>query len=102
MCIRDRGSPFYMSPEQMRASADLDARADIWSLGAILFELVTGKCPFEAETTALLATKIMLEEAPSLRAFSRAAPEALDAIVRRCLQKEPSARFQNVIELSDA
>jgi eukaryotic-like serine/threonine-protein kinase len=96
------GSPYYMSPEQMRASSDLDARADIWSLGAILFELVTGKCPFEAETTALLATKIMLDEAPSLRAFSSAAPEALDAIVRRCLQKEPSARFQNVVELCQA
>jgi serine/threonine-protein kinase len=96
------GSPYYMSPEQMRAASDLDARADIWSLGAILFELVTGKCPFEAETTALLATKIMLEDAPSLRAFSSAAPEALDAIVRRCLQKEASARFQSVDELSHA
>ncbi len=96
------GSPYYMSPEQMRASADLDTRADIWSLGAILFELVSGRCPFEADTTALLCTKIMLEPTPSLRAFSSAAPEPLDAIVQRCLQKDPNARFQSVRELADA
>ena len=61
------GSPYYMSPEQMRASPNLDARADIWSLGAILFELLTGSCPFEADTPAQLCTKVMVEDAPSLR-----------------------------------
>ncbi len=96
------GSPYYMSPEQMRASADLDGRADIWSLGAILFEFVSGRCPFEADTTALLCSKIMLEPAPSLRSFLSAAPEPLDAIVQRCLQKDASARFQTVRELADA
>ncbi|HEY5377328.1 MAG TPA: serine/threonine-protein kinase, partial [Polyangiaceae bacterium] len=96
------GSPYYMSPEQMRASPTLDARADIWSLGAILFELLTGKCPFEADTPAQLCTMVMVDDAPSLRSFSSRAPAALDAIVRRCLQKEPSARFQTVTDLADA
>jgi serine/threonine protein kinase len=96
------GSPYYMSPEQMRASPNLDARADIWSLGAILFELLTGKCPFEADTPAQLCTKVMVEDAPSLRSFSSRTPAELDAIVRRCLQKDPNARFQTVTDLADA
>src|SRR5882724_1267560 len=96
------GSPYYMSPEQMRASPNLDARADIWSLGAILFELLTGKCPFDADTPAQLCTKVMVDDAPSLRSFSSRAPVELDTIVRRCLQKDPSARFQSVTDLADA
>ncbi|MEO6598831.1 MAG: serine/threonine-protein kinase, partial [Polyangiaceae bacterium] len=93
------GSPFYMAPEQMRAAPDLDARADIWSLGAIFYELLTARCPFEAESPAALCTKVMVDDAPSLRAFSESIPEQLDEILRRCLQKDPSARFQSVAEL---
>jgi eukaryotic-like serine/threonine-protein kinase len=96
------GSPFYMAPEQMRAAPDLDARADIWSLGAILYELLTARCPFEAESPAALCAKVMVDDAPSLRSFSESIPERLDVILRRCLEKEPSARFQSVAELSDA
>jgi serine/threonine protein kinase len=95
------GSPYYMSPEQMRASPNLDARSDIWSLGAILYELLTGKCPFEADTPARLCTKVMVENAPSLLRFSARAPEQLDAIVQRCLQKDPALRFQSVTALAD-
>ncbi|HEY3668687.1 MAG TPA: serine/threonine-protein kinase, partial [Polyangiaceae bacterium] len=96
------GSPYYMSPEQMRASPSLDARADIWSLGAILFELLTGQCPFEADTPAQLCTKVLVDDAPSLRELFDRAPVELDEIVRRCLQKDPRARFQTVTELADA
>lgn len=96
------GSPFYMAPEQMRAAPDLDARADLWSLGAILYELLTGRCPFEAESPAALCAKVMVEDAPSLRAFSEAIPEQLDEILRRCLEKDPDARFQSVDELVEA
>jgi serine/threonine-protein kinase len=96
------GSPYYMSPEQMRVSPSLDARADIWSLGAILFELLTGKCPFEADSPAELCTKVLVDDAPSLRSFSNRAPAELDTIVLRCLQKDPSARFQSVTDLADA
>lgn len=96
------GSPYYMSPEQMRASPLLDARADIWSLGAIAFELLTGKCPFEAATPAAVCTKVLVHETPSLREQCPEAPPALEAVVRRCLEKSASARFQNVGELGDA
>ena len=94
------GSPYYMAPEQMRASPSLDARADIWSLGAILFELLTGRCPFEAESPAMLCSQVMIQEAPSLGDVASGAPAELEAIVRRCLEKQPSARFQNVTELA--
>jgi eukaryotic-like serine/threonine-protein kinase len=96
------GSPSYMAPEQMRALANLDGRADIWSLGAILFELLTGRCPFEAESPPLLFSKVLVEEAPSLLDAMPDAPVELAAIVRRCLQKDPSARFQSVAELAQA
>jgi hypothetical protein len=96
------GSPLYMAPEQMRASPDLDARADIWSLGTILFELLSGRCPFEADSPASLCSKVMVEEAPSLLGLRDEVPEQLDAIVRKCLQKEPRERFQSVTELAQA
>ncbi|MEP7053595.1 MAG: serine/threonine-protein kinase, partial [Pseudomonadota bacterium] len=96
------GSPFYMSPEQMAASPTLDARADVWSLGAILFELLTGHCPFEADSTALVCSKVLVDQAPSLRDFDSNAPAGLDAIIQRCLQKEPEERFQSASELASA
>ncbi len=94
------GSPYYMSPEQMRASQKVDTRADIWSLGAILFELLTGRCPFEGETMPMVYANVLNEEAPALRSFSAQAPEQLDAIVRCCLQKDPELRFESVAALA--
>jgi eukaryotic-like serine/threonine-protein kinase len=96
------GSPLYMAPEQMRASPNLDARADIWSLGCILFELLAGRCPFEADSPAALCAKVLVDEAPSLLGLRDTVPEQLDDIVRRCLQKEPDKRFQTVTELAGA
>src|SRR5450432_707431 len=96
------GSPYYMAPEQMRASPHVDGRADIWSLGAVLFELLTGKCPFEGESVQVVCVNVLSIDAPSLRGFSQEAPEDLDAIVRRCLEKAPDARFQSVTELATA
>jgi len=96
------GSPYYMSPEQMEASPSLDARADVWSLGAILFELLTGRCPFEAESTPLICSKVLVDPAPSLRDFESDAPAELDAIIQRCLQKDPADRFQSTSELAQA
>jgi len=94
------GSPFYMSPEQLRASPSIDARADIWSLGAILFELITGHCPFEADTVASLAVQVMRADAPLLCERMTGAPARLDAIIQRCLEKDPAARFASVTELA--
>ena len=96
------GSPYYMAPEQMRASPDVDGRADIWSLGAVLFELLTGKCPFEGESVQVVCVNVLNVATPSLRSFSNDAPEELEAIVQRCLEKAPEARFQTATALATA
>ncbi len=93
------GSPFYMSPEQMRASRDVDARSDIWALGVILYELVTGTLPWSAEAITELAVKVATEEPTSLAEFGR--PE-LDPIMRRCLSKAREGRYADVAELAAA
>jgi len=96
------GSPYYMAPEQMRASPDVDARADIWSLGAILFELLTGQCPFEGDTITEVCGKVLVEGPPSLAAFANGTATELDPVIARCLEKDPNLRYQNVGELSHA
>jgi serine/threonine-protein kinase len=96
------GSPLYMSPEQMSLSKGVDARTDIWSLGVILFELLTGRPPFYAEAVTELAIKVANEPAPPLRAFVRDAPAGLEHVMATCLAKDRKARFQNVGELAVA
>jgi serine/threonine-protein kinase len=94
------GSPHYMSPEQMRSSRDVDARADVWSLGAILFQLVTGRRPFEAEQLPDLFVKIATAPAPSVRSLRPDVPPKLERAVQRCLEKDLDRRFANVAELA--
>jgi serine/threonine protein kinase len=96
------GSPYYMAPEQMRASPDVDARADIWSLGAILFELLTGQCPFEGETMTEVCGKVLAESPPSLGTFANGTATELDAVIARCLEKDPNRRYQTVGEFAQA
>ena len=96
------GSPLYMSPEQISSAKSVDARGDIWSLGATLFELVTGQLPFEAATLPELVYKIMNVPPLSLRDLRPGAPVALERVVLRCLERDRAARFQSVGELSAA
>ncbi len=91
------GSPAYMSPEQIRSSKHVDARADIWSLGVILYELVTNELPFNAQTIGALLSAVAADE-PSVLTSSR----DLDVIVRRCLEKDVTKRYQVVTELARA
>jgi serine/threonine-protein kinase len=94
------GSPAYMSPEQIRSAKNVDVRSDIWSLGVILFELVTKRLPFDGDTSSALLAAISADEPKPLSAFRADAPEALDAIIGRCLQKKPQQRLQTVSELA--
>lgn len=94
------GSPLYMSPEQLTAQRDVDARSDIWALGVILFELVVGAPPFTAETLPQLCALILQHTPDSLSARRPDAPEELSQVVARCLEKSPSARYQNTLELA--
>jgi serine/threonine-protein kinase len=96
------GSPHYMSPEQIRDPKRVDARTDIWALGAILYECLLGDPAFDADTMPAICAAIAADTPGPLRERRPDVPEALDRIVMRCLEKEPSKRFQSVYELVDA
>ncbi len=96
------GSPLYMSPEQMRASRDVDARTDIWSLGVTLYELVVGEVPFLAQSPMELGAKV-LHEVPVPPAERRPGlPAAINDIILRCLEKDPARRFPGAQALAEA
>jgi serine/threonine protein kinase len=90
------GSPVYMSPEQLIDPSAVDMRTDIWSLGVILFELLTGRPPFQAKALPELCNLILNERAPSLRSLRPDLPPELDAIAERCLRRTPAERYKNV------
>ena len=95
------GSPAYMSPEQHQGTAT-DGRSDVYSLGVVLFETATGYLPFESRTSGEAAFKHALIPAPSAREVRPDIPEELSSIIKRCLEKDPSDRFQTARELADA
>jgi serine/threonine protein kinase len=96
------GSPLYMSPEQMMSAKDVDPRADIWSLGVILFELLTGRVPFMANSVPELAVRIMTQPVPKLRSLSPELSEAIERSVARCLERNLDQRFQSVADMAMA
>ncbi len=95
------GSPQFMSPEQLACCRDVDARADIWSLGATLFELLTLEHVFEGESLAELCTSIMRDPPRSLADQRFDTPLELDAILSACLEKDTSRRIASVEALQD-
>ncbi|WP_437971487.1 serine/threonine-protein kinase [Sorangium sp. So ce260] len=96
------GSPLYMSPEQLESTKRVDARADIWSLGVVLQELLTGRPPFEADSFMAMGAKIAAGAPARLSDGCPEAPEGLAAVVLRCLEKDPARRFRSVAELAQA
>jgi serine/threonine-protein kinase len=89
------GTPHFMAPEQIQNSRNVDARADIWSLGVILYRLITGKLPFEGNSLSVAAA-IMSGGVVPIRATLEEVPEGLSFVVSRALRRDPARRFQNM------
>jgi eukaryotic-like serine/threonine-protein kinase len=94
------GSPWYMSPEQIRSSKSVDHRTDIWALGVVLHKLLSGTQPFKAESLSSCLIKIVTDPPALLRSTRPDAPAELESIILRCLEKDVSHRYQNVAELA--
>jgi serine/threonine-protein kinase len=95
------GSPLYMSPEQMQSARNADARSDIWALGIVLFELLTGRVPFDAEQITELVLKIMATPTPTLAQLGIGVPQGLDRVIQRCLEKDRERRYASIFELAN-
>jgi serine/threonine-protein kinase len=89
------GSPFFMSPEQMRNAREVDGRTDVWALGVVLYLLVTGRKPFQGDSITAICASIAADDPPPMRQF-HPVPQAFEAIVRKCLTKDPAGRYESV------
>jgi serine/threonine-protein kinase len=96
------GSPAYMAPEQMESSTNVDQRADLWSLGVVLYRMVAGKAPFHGETLPLLCMHVVNDDPDPMSAVRGDLPDGFEAVVMKCLQKEPVDRYRDVGELAQA
>ena len=96
------GTPSYMSPEQARGDADIDHRSDIYALGAILFEMLTGKLPYEATTPMGIAMKHLIDPVPRILTVKADLPPACEDLIACAMAKEREKRFQTASEMAHA
>ncbi len=95
------GSPVYMSPEQMSSSRDVDGRTDIWALGIVLYQCLSGGFPYEADGVPQLCARVLTED-PIPLSSRVPVPRALEAVVMRCLARDPDRRFARIQDLASA
>jgi serine/threonine protein kinase/formylglycine-generating enzyme required for sulfatase activity len=93
------GTSSYMSPEQVRGLA-VDTRTDTWSLGVVIYEMVTGRAPFEGATTSDVIVSILERESPPITSHSSEVPAELQRIVKKALRKDPQERYQKVKDMA--
>jgi serine/threonine-protein kinase len=96
------GSPQYMSPEQMRSAKDVDFRSDIWSIGVCLYELLTGRLPYDAQGVAEICAMVLKDPVPPPSNFARGLPKDLEEAVLKCLEKDVEKRYQSIAEVAFA
>src|SRR5512135_1136485 len=96
------GTPAYMSPEQAGGEANLDARSDIYSLGALLYELIAGAAPFTGPTTQAIIAKLFTEPPPPIRERREGVPEWLERAVMKALSKAPGDRYATAAQFAQA
>ena len=94
------GTPHYMSPEQMRSAKTVDERSDIWSLGIILYELLTRRVPFDGESVTELIANVLETLPQPARELREEIPEELEAVVMRCLKKDRDERWDSVADFA--
>jgi len=95
------GCPWYISPEQMMSASLVDQRADVWSLGVLLFELLTNECPFDGESVPQVCARVLTAPAPLPSKLRPDLAVGLDAVVLACLEKEPEKRYASVAALAE-
>ena len=95
------GTPHYMAPEQISTAMDVDARADVWAMGVILYELLVGETPFEAADANAVLKAVRTRSVQRLRKLAPAAPEALEELVTRCLDRDRKKRFADAAVMRD-
>jgi serine/threonine protein kinase len=93
------GTPAYMAPEQVQGARDADARSDVWGLGVMMFELIAGRMPFDAQDLATLFIAVATRDAPTLLDVKAEVPPAISRVVERCLRRRPDERYPSAAEL---
>jgi eukaryotic-like serine/threonine-protein kinase len=96
------GTPAYMSPEQAQGDVDIDARSDLWAVGAVMYQCLTGRQPFQGSTYEQVIVRICSSEPIALQTLAPDCPDGVARAIERCLTKDPSERFSSAAELLQA